>query len=310
MMRTTTTLLLAIVLLASCNQYKKTPTGLAYKITKGDGKVKLKQGDFVKFNIEFKIAPKDSVLSSSYGKIPAYMVIDTSRSPKHSFLEVITQLSAGDKMEFVMNVDTLKKMGMLEYNNMFHARDMIKGRLEILKTFANQADVIADRTKEIEQEKTKELKAVNDFVAKKGIKTQATRSGALVEIQTAGDMTQKADSGKMAKVMYKGMILETGKEFDSNMGTPGKAPLMVSVGVGGTQNSVIQGLDEALQMFGKGGKGKVYIPAMLGYGDAGSPPVIPTYANLQFEFEVLDVTLPAPSAPAPAMPNAPQPKKK
>jgi FKBP-type peptidyl-prolyl cis-trans isomerase FkpA len=62
-------------------------------------------------------------------------------------------------------------------------------------------------------------------------------------------------------------------------------------------------------MFGKGGKGKVYIPAMLGYGDAGSPPVIPTYANLVFEIEVLDVTTPPPPAPQP-LPNMPKPLKR
>ncbi|MEO7530792.1 MAG: FKBP-type peptidyl-prolyl cis-trans isomerase [Sediminibacterium sp.] len=308
-MRTTITLLAAIVLLASCNQYKKTPSGLAYKIT-GNSKEKLKQGQFVKFNIEFKIAPKDSVLSSSYGHIPAFMVIDTSRSPKHSFLEVISQCGVGDKMEFVMNVDSLKKMGMLEYNNIFHAKDMIKGRLEILKAYANQADAAADRAKEFDAEKRNEIKDVQDFTAKKNIKTQSTRSGALVEIQAPGDMTQLADSGKVAKIWYKGSLLSTGVEFDSNMDPKktNRAPLVVNVGSTGTQNSVITGLDEALRMFGKGGKGKIYIPAMLGYGDAGSPPVIPTYANLVFEIEVMDVTLPAPPAPQPPMPAMPMKK--
>ena len=64
MMRTTITLLVAIVLLASCNQYQTTPSGLKYKITSGGSKEKLKQGQFVKFNIEYKLPPKDSVLSS------------------------------------------------------------------------------------------------------------------------------------------------------------------------------------------------------------------------------------------------------
>ena len=306
MMRTTITLLAAIVLLASCNQYKKTPSGLAYKIS-GSSKEKLKQGQFVKFNIEFKIGPKDSVLSSSYGRIPAFMVVDTARSPKHSFLEVITLVGVGDKMEFVMNVDTLKKMGMLEYNNMFHARDMIKGRLEILKVYANQADAAADRQQEFEAEKRKEIKEVQDFTAKKNIKTQSTRSGALVEIKTPGDQALLADSGKVASVWYKGTLMSTGAEFDGNMDPkkPNRQPLVVNVGVPGTQNSVIVGLDEALRMFGKGGKGTVYIPAMLGYGDAGSPPVIPTYANLVFDVEVIDVTTPAPPAPQAPVPAPP-----
>ena len=216
-------------------------------------------------------------------------------------------------MEFVMNVDSLKKMGMLEYNNIFHARDMIKGKLEILKTYATQAEAAEDRGKEFEAEKVREVREVQDYVAKKNIKTQSTRSGALVEIITPGDQAQKADSGKVAKIMYKGSLISTGKEFDSNTDpakNPTKTPLTVNVGSTGTQNSVITGLDEALRMFGKGGKGKIYIPAMLGYGDAGSPPVIPTYANLLFEIELVDVTDAPPPAPVAPMPNVqPQQKK-
>ena len=112
-MRTTTTLLLAIVLLASCNQYQKTPSGLAYKISGGKGE-KLKQGQFVKFHVEYRIPPKDSVFNSSFGHIPGYMVVDTARVSKHSFLEIITKCAVGDKVDFTLSVDTLNKLGMLD----------------------------------------------------------------------------------------------------------------------------------------------------------------------------------------------------
>ncbi len=311
MMRTTTMLLLAIVLLASCNQYQKTPSGLAYKITKGNSKEKLKNGLFVKFNIEYKVPPKDSVLTSSYGHIPAYLVIDTSRPNKHSFLEIITKCSVGDKIEFTMSVDTLKNLGMLEYNNIFHAKDLIKGRVEILKTFTSQPDASADMLKEQDLEKAREIKELEDFTSKKGIKTQSTRLGTLVEIQVPGDL-QKADSGKQAKVMYKGTFLD-GKEFDSNMNPKGQnnQPLVINVGSTGGQNSVIPGLDEALRLFGKGGKGRIYIPAILAYGQNGQPPRIPAYSNMIFEIEMIDVSVappPPPPAPMPQMPQM-QPKK-
>ena len=108
--------------------------------------------------------------------------------------------------------------------------------------------------------------------------------------------------------MYKGTFLN-GKEFDSNMDKNkpgGNQPLTVLVGAqGGAQGSVIPGLDEGIRMFGKGGKGKVYIPAMLGYGQNGQPPVIPPYASMIFEIEVLDVTTPAPPAPVAAQPGMP-----
>jgi FKBP-type peptidyl-prolyl cis-trans isomerase len=302
-MRTTITLLTAIVLLASCNQYQKTPSGLSYKITSGGSKDKLKQGQFVKFNIEYKIPPKDSVLSTSFGHMPAYLVIDTNRVSKHSFLEIITKCAPGDKVDFVMSVDTLKKMGMIEYNNLFHARDMIKGRVEILKSFTAQADAAADNKKEEIAEKQREIKELQDFTAKKGVKTQSTPGGALVEITTAGDLTQKADSGKLVKAMYRGTFLD-GKEFDANFGPKARSTQPLTVVLG--SNGVIQGMDEAFRFFGKGGKGKMYIPAMLAYGPNGSAPVIPAYANLVFEIEVVDVTTPPPPAPPAPMPKAPQ----
>ncbi len=308
-MRTTTALLVAIVLLASCNQYQKTPSGLSYKITKGGSNQTLKQGQFVKFNIEYKVPPKDSVITSSFGHIPAYLVVDTSRPSKHSFLEIITKCAPGDKIDFVMNVDTLKKLGMLEYNNVFHARDMIKGRVEILKTFSKQEEASADLQKESDIEKQKEVKDIQAYTTGKGIKTQATPSGVLVEVQNPGE-AQKADVGKQVKMMYKGTFID-GKVFDSNMDPkgPNNQPMSVNIGVAG-QGGVIKGMDEGLRFFGKGGKGRIFIPAMLAYGQNGNPPVIPAYSNIIFDVEIVDLgDTPAP-APQPGMPPMQAPPKK
>ncbi len=299
-MRTTITLLLAIVLLASCNQYQTTPSGVKYKITSGGSKETLKQGQYVKYNLEYKTG-KDSVLQTSYGHIATYMIVDTAKSGKHSFFELITKLAAGDKVEFVLSIDSLKKLGFIEYNNIFKAKDLIKGRAEIIKTFPSQIEALADVKKEQDAETAKEVKELKDYTDKKGIKTQSTTSGVLVEITNPGE-AQKADSGKVAQVMYKGSFMD-GKVFDSNMdkNKPGGGqPLSVNIG----GQSVIKGMDDALRLFGKGGKGRLFVPAMLGYGPYPNPP-IPAYTNLIFEIEVLDVANPAPQpAAAPGAPAA------
>src|SRR3954470_15705078 len=88
--------------------------------------------------------------------------------------------------------------------------------------------------------------------------------------------------------MYKGYFLtNTDKVFDTNMDTSKghTNPIDVSVGSG----SVIPGWEEALPYFGKGGKGKIYVPAMLAYGPQGSQGAIPPYSNLIFDVEVKDV---------------------
>ncbi|NCI46228.1 FKBP-type peptidyl-prolyl cis-trans isomerase [Sediminibacterium soli] len=301
-------LLAFVVLLASCNQYKTSPTGLKYKIKSGNGPA-LKNGQLIKFNVEYKVPPKDSVITTSFDRIPAYMVVDSSRLEKHSFLEIILQCKVGDEVDFMMSVDTLKKLGGIPKEDPnFKVGDMIKGRVQILKAFATQEEAQADYAKEIDLEKAREVKAVQEYASKKGYKTQATPSGALVMVENPGTGA-KADSGTVAKVMYKGYLLKNGQEFDSNM-KPGGQPLEVGVGGGQVSGiSVIKGLDEALRYVGKGGKGRVFIPAMLGYGPKGSPPMIPEYANLGFDFEVIDVAAqPAAPAPAPVVP-APAPKK-
>jgi len=59
---------------------------------------------------------------------------------------------------------------------------------------------------------------------------------------------------------------------------------------------VIQGWDIGLQYFGKGGKGSLYIPAMLAYGPQPNGQ-IKAYENLAFDIEVVDVTSKSMSAP-------------
>jgi len=308
MIKNTIKLLLAIVLFASCNQYEKTPSGLAYKVIKGTSKETLKNGQSIKLNIEYKLAAKDSILSSSYAHIPVYFVLDTAHLGKYNFTELLPTSSVGDKIEFRMSVDTLKKLGMVEYNDIFKKGDFISGRVDILKTFPGQPEMMKDYAVEMDADKSREIKDLKTYADSKKIKTQSTQNGVLVEIQNPGTMPM-ADSGMQATVLYRGAFVN-GKIFDSNMVNSKLVgqPLNVTVGVG----SVIRGWDEGLRLFGKGGKGRLLVPALLAYGPQGSAPVIPPYANLVFDIEISDVTVPAPkpAQPMPGQPNQGQPTKK
>ena len=301
MIKNTIKLLLAIVLFASCNQYEKTPSGLAYKVTKGSSKETLKNGQSIKLNIEYKLAAKDSILSSSYAHIPVYFVLDTAHLGKYNFTELLPTSSVGDKIEFRMSVDTLKKLGMVEYNDIFKKGDFISGRVDILKTFPGQAEMMKDYAVEMDAEKAREIKDLKTYADSKKLKTQSTQNGVLVEIQNPGTLPM-ADSGMQATILYRGAFVN-GKIFDSNMVNSKLVgqPLNVTVGVG----SVIRGWDEGLRLFGKGGKGRLLVPALLAYGPQGSAPVIPPYANLVFDVEITDVTVPAPKPAQPVMPGQP-----
>jgi FKBP-type peptidyl-prolyl cis-trans isomerase FkpA len=82
------------------------------------------------------------------------------------------------------------------------------------------------------------------------------------------------------KVHYHGW-LDDGKVFDSSYDRrePIEFPL----------NRVIPGWTEGMQQVQPGGMIELVIPAKLGYGDRGAPPVIPPGATLHFLVELLEV---------------------
>lgn len=278
------------MVMASCNtNYEKTKSGLTYKIFKGKGSGNmLKAGMFAKLNIEYLLSPKDTVLNSTYGKVPLFTAVDTSAKTAYSFMELLPKVKQGDSVIFTISVDSLKSKGAIpEYNEIFKRGDQIKGKMSILKIYTNENDIKADYEKEMASEKDREIKDIKDYLSKKGINAQQTKNGAFVQIENAGD-AQKAEAGKVASIMYKGYFLtNTNKVFDTNMDTTKghTDPINVPVGAG----QVIPGWDEALPYFGKGGKGKIYVPAMLAYGPQGSQGAIPPYSNLIFDVEIRDV---------------------
>lgn len=79
---------------------------------------------------------------------------------------------------------------------------------------------------------------------------------------------------------YSGTLLD-GTEFDSSY----KRGEPTSFGVG----RVIPGWTEALQLMQVGDKWELYIPADLAYGSRGAPPMIPPYATLIFQIELISI---------------------
>jgi FKBP-type peptidyl-prolyl cis-trans isomerase FkpA len=90
----------------------------------------------------------------------------------------------------------------------------------------------------------------------------------------------KPKASDTVEVNYHGW-LDNGKVFDSSYDRK------ESISFGLTQ--VIPGWTEGMQLVGKGGMIELDIPYKLGYGERGSPPVIPPKAELHFLVELIDV---------------------
>ena len=99
-----------------------------------------------------------------------------------------------------------------------------------------------------------------------------------VEVGTGAE----AQNGKSVSVHYTG-ALEDGTVFDSSYGRG--EPIEFPLGAG----MVIQGWEKGLLGMKVGGKRQLRIPYNLGYGSRGYPGVIPAYATLMFDVELVDV---------------------
>ena len=96
----------------------------------------------------------------------------------------------------------------------------------------------------------------------------------------------EAKKGQTVSVHYTGWLTD-GKKFDSSK-DHGK-PFSFALGRG----QVIQGWDEGIKLFKKGGKGTLYVPGFLAYGRNPRPgsPFRP-FEALTFDIEILDIKPP------------------
>lgn len=320
-MKRTTILLgsLAVMLLmAACSGggFKKTRSGLLYKVI-SDGKGKtVQRGQVMKFHVSQRIksGSKDTLLGETYGKMPQYAPVD-SIGPMYHPAEIFPLLRKGDSAVVVMLADTLFKKNPGGLPPYIHKKDKIYITFKILDVFTAdslaQKDQMTEGMKEqtrqqAEQQKLAEegiklrpvaIKEIEDYLAKNKISYQKTANGTYVQIKDPGNGVQ-ADSGKKLSVKYVGKLFPTGKEFESNT----YDGLVLGTG------SVIRGWEEGLAFFKKGGKGTLYIPFFEAYGDRPGPGG-KAHASLMFDVEILDVqdAPAAPAAPAAPGPGAPVP---
>lgn len=99
----------------------------------------------------------------------------------------------------------------------------------------------------------------------------------VLEVPTA----KKAQNGQNVTVHYTG-YLPDGRIFDSSVdrGEPISFPL--------GQGRVIKGWDEGIAELRVGEKARLIIPAHLGYGATGYPPVIPANSTLIFDVQLIE----------------------
>ncbi len=253
--------------------YKKTKSGIMYKIFSTTKDSVAKPGNIMKINFTIKIGSSDSVLQTSVGKSPLFLPIEPNvPADAYSPLEVFGLLRNGDSAVIVQLVDTLlKKNPGGQMPPFFKKGDKLITVVKVLNVFSSQELATKDREAETEKERARQEKEVETdlikentemaaWLAKKNITAVKTGKGTYVEVKDPGTGLQ-ADSGKYVTVRYEGKTLADGKVFETTM-DPKAQPYTFQVGPG----NAIRGWHEGLPFFKQGGKGTLYIPSSLAYG--------------------------------------------
>jgi FKBP-type peptidyl-prolyl cis-trans isomerase len=300
-MKKTTLILSALSMLAftACKNsgFKKTKSGLLYKIVESGKGPLVKRGDVIKIQFVHKL--RDSVLASSYEQMPFYAKVD-SVGPVYDPQEIFTLLHKGDSAVVIQLADSLaKKRGMMP--EFIKPKDKLILSFRVVEVFT--ADSIAQKDQMAEMQKAQQrqaqkqeslrpakVKEIEDYLAKNKINATVAPLGTYVEVKQQGNGAQ-VDSGKYCAIRYTGKNFPSMKVFESNM-EAGKEPFSVVVGT----HAVIPGWDEGLKYFKQGGKGTLYIPFFNAYG-AQAGPGGQQYENLVFDIEVVSVSDSAPKQP-------------
>lgn len=110
---------------------------------------------------------------------------------------------------------------------------------------------------------------------------QTTDSGLIYVIEKDGT-GERPKNGQTVTVHYTGYHLD-GTKFDSSYDYGTAYSFLLGAG------KVIQGWDEGIALFRKGGSGTLYIPYELGYGVSGSGGSIAPREDLKFDIHLIGI---------------------
>jgi FKBP-type peptidyl-prolyl cis-trans isomerase len=253
--------------------FETSKNGLMYKFIKHGSGNKAKIGDYIICSNR-SLTMKDSLLAppANNATIPV-----AAASRKGDPNELLAMLSAGDSVNFLISIDTLiGRSGPLP--KPFKHGDYFKVALNVKKIMTKEEfEAMAKHMNDSVMEARGH--EITNYLTANHINAKQTTEGLYYAVESPGTGAVIKDGSKV-KVKYKGYFLD-GKVFD-----PGNQPFDFVVG----QHQVIPGWDIGMKLFKKGGKGRLFVPSTLGYGNQGAGGgAIPPNANLAFDVEVLDV---------------------
>ena len=277
----TVVLLIALITaFGSGGGFKKSVSGMEFKMVMNKAKEKAQDGQLMVAYITYK-TEKDSVVFTTYST-PKKSTVFPVGKPKNvgDMNEAFLMLGTKDSAIFRLPSDSIFK------GNDKRPAFAGKGTYIVVgirvDTVVSSDDYTKMQMQLAEKQKTTDDDLIKKYIADNNLKAERTADGLYYVIDKNGT-GNNAKAGTEVSVLYKGMLID-GTEFDSSEKNGGK-PFKVKIGT----HSVIQGWDEGLTYFNKGASGLLLIPSGMAYGPKEYPGRIPANSVLVFQIQVLDI---------------------
>lgn len=277
-------LLVSLNACSNKSKFKKTESGLEYKIIKDEkGGVLPKEGDIVSFHLFMHLG--DSVWVDTR-KMNNNQPIETPLPPpsfKGDWVEGLKLLTAGDSAEFLIPIDTLKKLSGGQLPEWMKAGQKLSVNVKLVSV-KSQEEARKEQEQMSEKQNAIDEGILQDYFTANNLKPNKSPGGVYYIVEKEGTGPSPV-RGQQVTINYTGKTLD-GNTFDSN--TDPKfghvEPLSFVIGRGG----MIPGFEEGVSVLKKGDKAKIFIPSAMAYGPANQPG-IPANSVLMFDIEVTNV---------------------
>lgn len=276
--------ILAILTISSCNNefsgFKKTETGIYYKIFSENDTLSTKVGDILTLGMSYYAG--DSLLSSSYTETRPFQIILSEPQYQGDIFTCIDMLSLGDSAVFKIRVDSFFYItsGAPTLPPFVDSTDYMTFYIKVNK-IQTEAESRAEREAELAQLQAQEAGIIRDYINENNISVEPDEEG-LYFIETKKGAGQKVDKGLIIFLNYTLKFTNGDTLFSSS-----RKGQTIDFEYG-TQFDT-KGFNKAVGKMRKGGIATLIVPSSLAYGERGAGDQLGPYTPLVYEIEIVDI---------------------
>jgi FKBP-type peptidyl-prolyl cis-trans isomerase len=208
-----------------------------------------------------------------------------SQFENEGFMEVVGMMREGGKVNAI--VPSAMAFGAQGAGNVVPPFSTLYYDIDLVKVLTNE-EFEAKQAKKQDQKKAdnarreaEESTLMHKYLKDNNIKPTSTLPNGLIYVESQAGTGPKPMVGKKVKVHYTGKLLN-GTKFDSSLDR--NEPFEFALG----QHQVIEGWDAGIALMNVGGKATLIIPSKLAYKERGAGDIIPPYATLVFDVELIE----------------------